>query len=177
MTTALTTYEALIILKPILDVDNSDNVLKSVEDTVENLKGKVLKKDKLGRKRLAYEINKFKDGFVTTYLFSMDPSTIASFKRTCQLNEDILRMVLINRNDVDMNDATIYGRERPGDRGGEHRGDRPERGDFRGGDRGERGDREPRHFRDRAPGDRPAYRPPHQQQPQPQAEAPRASAD
>src|ERR1044072_4555895 len=46
------TYEALIILKPILDVDNSDSVLKSVEDQIENLKGKVVKKDKLGRKRL-----------------------------------------------------------------------------------------------------------------------------
>ncbi|HEY9688262.1 MAG TPA: 30S ribosomal protein S6 [Coleofasciculaceae cyanobacterium] len=146
MNTSLNTYEALIILKPILDVDNSDNVLKSIEDNVENLKGKVLKKDKLGRKRLAYEINKFKDGFVTTYLFSLEPSSVVALRRTAQLNEDILRMVLINRNDVDMNDATIYGRERPGDRG--ERGDRD-----RGGDRGDRehrfrgGDRD----RDRAP--------------------------
>lgn len=130
------TYEALIILKPILDVDNSDNVLKSVEETVESLKGRVLKKDKLGRKRLAYEIGKFKDGFVTVYLFSLDPASVAAFRRSCQLNEDILRMVIINRSDVDMNDATIYGRERPGDRG-----DRSDRGD-RGGDRPERGDRE-----------------------------------
>ena len=146
----MNTYEALIILKPILDVDNSDNVLKRVEEAVENLKGKVLKKDKLGRKRLAYEIKKFKDGFVTTYLFNLEPATIASLQRTCQLNEDILRLVLINRSDVDMNDATIYGRERPGDRGGDRHHDR-DRGD-RGGDRfhNARGDREPR-FRDRGP--------------------------
>jgi len=127
------TYEALIILKPILDVDNSDNVLKSVEDTVDSLKGKVLKKDKLGRKRLAYEISKFKDGFVTVYHFSLDPASITAFKRSCQLNEDILRMVIINRSDVNLNDPALYGRERPGDRG--------DRGD-RGGDRHERGDRE-----------------------------------
>lgn len=121
----MNTYEAFIILKPILDVDNSDNVLKSIETALEGLGGKVLKKDKLGRKRLAYEINKFKDGFITTYQLSLDPSKVTTLKRTCQLNEDILRMVLVNRSDVDMNDASIYGRERPtGDRGGDRGGDR-----------------------------------------------------
>jgi len=84
---------------------------------------------------LAYELNKFKDGFITTYQFSLDPSKVTSLKRTCQLNEDILRMVMINRSNVDMNDASIYGRERPSD----HRGDRPDRGDR---DRGDRGDRD-----------------------------------
>lgn len=127
----MNTYEAFVILKPILDVDNSDNVLKVIEDAVESLNGKVVKKDKLGRKRLAYEINKFKDGFIATYLFKLDPASIVPFKRTCQLNEDILRLTLVNRNKVDITDASVYGRERPQDR------DRP---DHRGGERG--GDRE-----------------------------------
>jgi hypothetical protein len=41
----LRTYEALIVLKPILDVDNSDNVLKSIEDMIEGLGGSVSKKE------------------------------------------------------------------------------------------------------------------------------------
>lgn len=128
----MNTYEAFVILKPILDVDNSDNVLKVLEDAVESLNGKIVKKDKLGRKRLAYEINKFKDGFITTYLLKLDPASVLSFKRTCQLNEDILRLTLVNRSNVDITDASIYGRERPQDR------DRPEQR----GERGERGERE-----------------------------------
>jgi small subunit ribosomal protein S6 len=128
----MNTYEAFVILKPILDVDNSDNVLKVIEDAVDNLNGKVIKKDKLGRKRLAYEINKFKDGFITTYLFKLEPSSVLSLKRTCQLNEDILRLTLVNRSNVDIMDPSIYGRERPQDR------DRP---DHRGGDRDRGGDR------------------------------------
>lgn len=139
MTSVTKNYEAFVILKPILDVDNSDNVLKSIEDTIESLKGKVTKKDKLGRKRLAYEINKFKDGFICTYLLSLDPSSVTAFRRACQLNEDILRVTLVNREDVDMTDATIYGRDRSAERGDrpDHRGDRP---DHRG-DRPDRGDR------------------------------------
>jgi small subunit ribosomal protein S6 len=106
------TYEAFIILKPILDVDNSDSVLKSVEEMIENQGGKVIKKDKIGRKRLAYEVQKFKDGFITTYLFTFPADKVAEFKRTCALNEDILRLVMVNRSKVDMTDATIFGRER-----------------------------------------------------------------
>jgi len=141
----MNTYEAFVILKPILDVDNSDNVLKVIEDSIDAQGGKVIKKDKLGRKRLAYEINKFKDGFITTYLFKLPPSAIVSLKRTCQLNEDILRLVVVNRSKVDITDASVYGRERP-----ERAGDRPERGEFRGDrdrdrDRGDRGDFRPRH--------------------------------
>lgn len=120
------TYEAFIILKPILDVDNSDSTLKSLEDTVESLGGKILKKDKLGRKRLAYEINKFKDGFITTYVLSLEPAKLESLKRTCQLNEDILRLMVVSRSAIQLS-SEAHGRtpERgPGS-------DRP----FSGGDR------------------------------------------
>ncbi|HEY9745142.1 MAG TPA: 30S ribosomal protein S6 [Oculatellaceae cyanobacterium] len=111
------TYEAFIILKPILDVDNSDSVLKSVEELIEAQGGKVIKKDKLGRKRLAYEVQKFKDGFITTYLFTLPSEKVATFKRACSLNEDILRFVLVNRSKVDMTDASVFGRDRSSDRG------------------------------------------------------------
>lgn len=92
-------YEALVIFKPILDVDTSDNALRAVETTVANLKGKILKKDKQGRKRLAYEIGKFKDGFVTSLIISLAPDTVEAFKRACTMNEDILRFMIMRRDD------------------------------------------------------------------------------
>lgn len=101
----MNTYEAFIILKPILDVDNSDNVLKKVEEAVEGLNGKILKKDKLGRKRLAYEIKKFKDGFITTYQMSLDGASVASLRRTMQLNEDVLRFTMVARSKAELAEA------------------------------------------------------------------------
>ena len=95
----MNTYEVLIIFKPILDIDTSDNALRSVETTVANLKGKILKKDKQGRKRLAYEIGKFKDGFVTALVVSLEGENLEAFRRACSLNEDILRFVILRRDD------------------------------------------------------------------------------
>ena len=103
----MNTYEALIIFKPILDIDTSDNALRTVENTVAGLKGKILKKDKQGRKRLAYEIGKFKDGFVTALVLSLEPDSINAFKRACTINEDILRFMLLRRDDYFELEAAI----------------------------------------------------------------------
>ena len=146
----MNTYEALIVFKPVVDVENPDAVLKSVESLVQNLKGKILKVDKVGRKRLAYEISKFKDGFITTFIMQLEPDTIAEFKKACQINEDILRLTLIRQDAYDLTAPSITTTYR-------ERGDSPyprgDRGDFR--DRGDRGDRGPRPDRgDRDHGDR-----------------------
>jgi small subunit ribosomal protein S6 len=131
----MNTYEAFTILKPILDVDNSDNVLKTLETLIENLGGKISKKEKLGRKRLAYEIMKFKDGFFVTYQMSLDPATISQLYRAVQLNEDILRFTLVSRTEAELNEVN-----NPPVRDGGRDAHRSERGGFeRGGDRGAAG--------------------------------------
>ena len=98
----MNTYEAFIILKPILDVDNSDNVLKMVEEAIDKLGGKILKKEKLGRKRLAYEIKKFKDGFISVYQLALEPSSISSLLRTMHINEDVLRFMVVARTQAEL---------------------------------------------------------------------------
>lgn len=142
----MNTYEALIVFKPIIDVENTEGVLKNVENLVQTLKGKILKTDKVGRKRLAYEIAKFKDGFITTFIMQLEPSAVAEFKKACQINEDILRLTLVRQDAYDLTavSVTTTYRDRTDrefhPRGDRDRGDRPERFD--------RGDRERRHHHD-----------------------------
>ena len=166
----MNTYEGLILLKPILDMDNSDAALKNVEKTIEKLKGKVLNRDKMGRKRLAYEIAKFKDSFVTALVFQLPPENMNELSRLLKLNEDVLRFVMIRREEnfsLEMagkprrplrpgfngpggpREGGFRGEREGGFRGereGGFRGDRDGggfRGDREGGFRGDR-DREPR---------------------------------
>ncbi|MEB3287025.1 MAG: 30S ribosomal protein S6 [Vampirovibrionales bacterium] len=132
--TALNTYEALVILKPIVDIDNSDVALKGVETLVDTLKGKIIRVDKLGRKRLGYEINKYKDAFVAAVYLELDPALVINFRRACKLNEDLLRVTLVRRCPKQLAQEAQRPAGPPfrsGDRP-DHRGERP---DFRGGDR------------------------------------------
>jgi small subunit ribosomal protein S6 len=152
------TYEALIVFKPATDVENTEAVVKNVENLVANLKGKVLKLEKVGRKRLAYEIAKCKDGFIATLWMELDPSAVADFKKACQLNEEILRLTLVRLEKFDL--ATVgtttsvaYGGAQR-EREFHPRGDREHRGgdrEHRGGDREHRGEHRHEH-REHRPG-------------------------
>ncbi len=157
----MNTYEVLIIFKPILDVENVDAVLENFQkNIVEANQGQVAEVDRIGRKRLAFEIGKFKDGFMTLYLLKFPPEKVADFRRACQINEDVLRVTLVRQDSLPQTRETFQEARReegPGGRphrggprrdfGGPRRdfGGRGDRPDFRGGDRPDRGpDRGPR---------------------------------
>jgi small subunit ribosomal protein S6 len=88
-----------------MDTDQAEGSLKAVENNIKNLKGKVLKIEKLGRKRLAYEINKNKDGIMALVLFDLDTENVAEFRKQCQLNEEILRLTLVR---LDLKDKAAF---------------------------------------------------------------------
>lgn len=93
----MNTYEALIIFKPMIDVEGNDDAVKAIEASVTKKKGKVLKVDKMGRKRLAYDIQKFKDGQVAAFALELPAKAVEAFRRDCKLNEDILRCLVVRR--------------------------------------------------------------------------------
>ncbi len=132
----MNTYEALIVFKPFVDADNTDNALKPVEKAIKSAEGKITKTEKLGRKRLAYEINKFKDGFLVTFLLEMPAEGVEKFRKACQLNDDILRLTILKLDETALTAVTtVRPREERPERE-ERGGGREFRGPRRGGDRG-----------------------------------------
>lgn len=57
--------------------------------------GNVVSTDKGGRKKLAYEIQNFRDGFFATTVLSIPADKIAEFKRQLRLNDNILRTMFM----------------------------------------------------------------------------------
>ena len=56
-------YELLTILKPNLDNDEADKAIEKIDSDLAELGGKVESRDKMGRRKLAYDIKKSRDGF------------------------------------------------------------------------------------------------------------------
>ncbi|MEW5820350.1 MAG: 30S ribosomal protein S6 [Cyanobacteriota bacterium] len=95
-------YEMIYCFKPTLDPDSIENAIKNVENNiVNNLKGKIIKTDKLGRKKLAYDVNKFRDGFYATTYFELDPEKIKILKRNMKHNDNIIRELTIRIDDLE----------------------------------------------------------------------------
>ena len=71
--------------------------LKNVKDLIESYKGKVTKEDKWGEKTLAYSIKKNRTALFYNFQFEVDKKNILEFKNKLNLNEKILRYLLLVR--------------------------------------------------------------------------------
>lgn len=90
-------YELFTIIKPNLDNDEADKVVSKIEDTIKTLGGEVNDCDKMGRKKLAYEIAGFTDGFMVNQLISLEEDKVVELKRQIKLNESVIRMMFTKK--------------------------------------------------------------------------------
>lgn len=94
------TYELLSIIKPNIDSEEYDKLVAKMEETITSLEGKVLSTDKMGRKKLSYDIQKYRDGYFAVLTFEMDPNQVEKFRRQLRLNENIIRTMLLETSEV-----------------------------------------------------------------------------
>ena len=88
-------YELLVILKPSLDSEELDKVVDAISSDIKTAKGEVSSVDKMGRKKLAYDLQGYRDGFFTTLIVSLPANAIVDFKRSLKLNDNILRFMFM----------------------------------------------------------------------------------
>ncbi|MBS6603362.1 MAG: 30S ribosomal protein S6 [Brachyspira sp.] len=89
------TYELLTVFKPNLDAEEVDKLIAKLNDTVAGLEGKVESTDKIGRKKLAYDIQNFRDGFLVSSVLSLPAEKVAEFKRQLRLSDNIIRTMFM----------------------------------------------------------------------------------
>ena len=88
-------YELLTIFKPSLDSEELDKAVDKISSDVKAAKGEVSSVDKMGRKKLAYDLQGYRDGFFTTLIISLPADAIVEFKRNLKLNDNVLRFMFM----------------------------------------------------------------------------------
>ncbi len=88
-------YELLSIFKPNLDAEEVDKLIEKLSSVITEFGGSVESVDKAGRRKLAYDIQKFRDGYFATTILTMPADKIAEFKRQLRLNDNILRTMFV----------------------------------------------------------------------------------
>lgn len=73
------------------DIEASEQIVSQIENSIKNLNGNIISTNKVGRKKLAYDINKNRDGFYVVYDIEVEPAQILELKRVLKLNEAVLR--------------------------------------------------------------------------------------
>lgn len=90
-------YELLVVFKPNSDADELDKLIAKISDDLESFGGKTETIEKIGRKKLAYEIKSFRDGYFTNILFELPEDKVSDFKRQLRLNDTILRTMFLEK--------------------------------------------------------------------------------
>ena len=93
----MTKYEIMFIVKATLDETALGNITKEVQSLINNGDSKVIEFKDMGRKKLAYPINKEISGFY--YLMNVNASNevIQEFDRKLRINENILRHLILKK--------------------------------------------------------------------------------
>lgn len=97
--TDLAQYELMYILKPDLGDDAQQAAIEKVQQTVEGAGGTVAKADKWGRRKLAYEIEDYSEGFYAVVNFQGDGTIANEITRLLNINEDVIRSIVIRMDD------------------------------------------------------------------------------
>ena len=91
-------YESIIIVNPKVEEEG----LKELEEKFTGLineNGKVESVEKMGKKRLAYEIKKNKEGIYLLFNFEAKPDSITELERVYRITDEILKFIVVRKED------------------------------------------------------------------------------
>lgn len=88
-------YELVIIISPQVGDEDIENVVKKLSQLVTNAGGEVTEVKPWGRRRLAYPINRFREGFYVATKLRLNPGSASELERNLRLTEEIIRYLLV----------------------------------------------------------------------------------
>lgn len=91
-------YEIMYIIAPNLDEAATKEVIERYNEVLTSNGAEIEKVEEMGKRRLAYEINDFREGFYVLINVNARPDAIAEFDRLIKINENVIR-VLITKDD------------------------------------------------------------------------------
>ncbi|MFZ5945007.1 MAG: 30S ribosomal protein S6 [Bacillota bacterium] len=88
-------YELLYIVKPDVDEEKLEAVIGKYTALIEKEGGEIVKVDKWGRRKLAYEIDKkWREGIYILVHFNGEPAVASELDRVMKISDDIIRHLI-----------------------------------------------------------------------------------
>lgn len=92
-------YEGVFIINPELTADTTKATVTQVQDLISKNGGRVDGLQEWGRRRLAYKIGKKNEGHYVLLNFQIDPKQTKKLEQSLRLNDQILRYLLVNKDE------------------------------------------------------------------------------
>lgn len=92
---ALRDYELMYIIRPNVADEELAGATGKVETLIQGLGGEVSERNPWGKRRLAYPIAKFDDGYYIVEKIKLDPNRARDLEEALRISDDVIRHILI----------------------------------------------------------------------------------
>jgi len=96
----LSKYETIFIIDPDIESEGVESIIEDIQNLVSGSGGQVIKVDRWGKKRLAYEVKGNRDGYYGLINFEADPQFIQRLGRYYGLTEQIIKYMTVRAEEL-----------------------------------------------------------------------------
>jgi small subunit ribosomal protein S6 len=89
-------YETIFVLQTGLEEEKRNALIEKFKGIINN-DGEVVKVDEWGNRRLAYEINKMREGYYVFVDFKANTTLPAELERNFKIADEVIRYITVNR--------------------------------------------------------------------------------
>jgi small subunit ribosomal protein S6 len=100
-------YEVLFIIAPNTEESDTETLITQFSDVITNQGATITKTDRIGRRRLAYPIGKFNEGYYVVLTVEGTGAEIAEVERRMRVSDAVIRYITI-RIDEDLKRAEKF---------------------------------------------------------------------
>jgi small subunit ribosomal protein S6 len=90
-------YELGVVFSPEASEEETRSVMDRIEQIVAHREGQIVRVNQWGRRRLAYPIDRHRDGFYVFIDMVLTPETVIEIERTLKVSEIVLREMVRKR--------------------------------------------------------------------------------
>ncbi len=100
-------YEIMFIVRPDIEEADIDKIVETFSGYVTQGGGTVKQTEKMGRRRLAYTVRKFNDGFYVLLIVESPASLIHEIERRLRVSEQVIKFITVRTDEEEKRVAKI----------------------------------------------------------------------
>jgi small subunit ribosomal protein S6 len=101
------TYEIMFIVRPDVEEADLDKLIETFSGYVTAGNGEVKSVEKMGRRRLAYTVRKFNDGFYVLFHVATEGNQIGELERRLRVTEQVIKFITVRTDEEDKRLAKV----------------------------------------------------------------------
>src|SRR6201984_3750131 len=92
-------YEIMFIVNPNATEEEIDKINGQIESIITSGGGKVEKLEKMGKRRLAYEVDKHREGHYVLFVFSANGDIVKECERRLRVMDAVIKYITVRTDD------------------------------------------------------------------------------